>query len=113
MKYWHISILQRNITTGDKQDVAAADDSNRDAKSSDGEPTRSPSNLVFGYLNLFSDGVVCFSSYLQSSLYFKQNMIHDKPYHLIERFVATAAQFYGWDGFRKCFSASWICRWVV
>ncbi|ONI31906.1 hypothetical protein PRUPE_1G338200 [Prunus persica] len=50
-------IRKRNITTGDKQDVAAADDSNRDAKSSDGEPTRSPSNLVFGYLNLFSDGV--------------------------------------------------------
>lgn len=53
-------LRKRNNATGDrdnKQDVDAANDSSHDAKSLDGEPTQSPKNLVFGYLNLFSDGV--------------------------------------------------------
>ncbi|PRQ40217.1 putative zinc/iron permease [Rosa chinensis] len=53
-------LRKRNTATGDrdnKQDVHAAEDSSHDTKSLDVEPTRSPNNLVFGYLNLFSDGV--------------------------------------------------------
>ncbi|XP_008389136.2 IAA-alanine resistance protein 1-like isoform X1 [Malus domestica] len=53
-------IRKRNTRTGgsdDKQHVHAANDSTPEAKSAKGETTRSPSNLVFGYLNLFSDGV--------------------------------------------------------
>ncbi|KAM0961038.1 hypothetical protein ACFX2I_020364 [Malus domestica] len=53
-------IRKRNTRTGgsdDKQDVDAANDSTSEAKSAKGETTQSPSNLVFGYLNLFSDGV--------------------------------------------------------
>ncbi|KAL6188067.1 hypothetical protein ACLB2K_039461 [Fragaria x ananassa] len=53
-------LRKRNTTTGDrdnKHDVDAADDLSHDAKSLDGEPARKPNSLVFGYLNLFSDGV--------------------------------------------------------
>ncbi|KAF5939746.1 hypothetical protein HYC85_024005 [Camellia sinensis] len=51
--------------------------------------SHSPSNLVFGYLNLFSDGV---------------------------NFNVTcniSAQFYRWDGFGKFFPPLWISWWVV
>ncbi|XP_050374164.1 IAA-alanine resistance protein 1 [Argentina anserina] len=53
-------LRKRNTTTGDKDnkpDVDGADYSSHDAKSLDGAPARKPNNLVFGYLNLFSDGV--------------------------------------------------------
>ncbi|KAK9226497.1 hypothetical protein WN943_011545 [Citrus x changshan-huyou] len=58
----HETLLQRRKTTsvdGDyKSDVDAADGSSSDVKSSEKkEPVQSASNLVFGYLNLFSDGV--------------------------------------------------------
>ncbi|KAM2558898.1 hypothetical protein TB1_010307 [Malus domestica] len=50
---------RRNTRAGGSDDkhVHAANDSTPEAKSAKGETTRSPSNLVFGYLNLFSDGV--------------------------------------------------------
>ncbi|XP_006448076.2 IAA-alanine resistance protein 1 [Citrus clementina] len=58
----HETLLRRRKTTsvdGDyKSDVDAADGSSSDVKSSEKkEPVQSASNLVFGYLNLFSDGV--------------------------------------------------------
>lgn len=58
----HDTLLRRRKTTsvdGDhKSDVDAADGSSSDIKSSKKkEPVQSASNLVFGYLNLFSDGV--------------------------------------------------------
>lgn len=58
----HETLLRRRKTTsvdGDyKSDVDAADGSSSDVKSSKKkEPVQSASNLVFGYLNLFSDGV--------------------------------------------------------
>lgn len=58
----HGTLLRRRKTTsvdGDhKSDVDAADGSSSDIKSSKKkEPVQSASNLVFGYLNLFSDGV--------------------------------------------------------
>ncbi|PQP95426.1 IAA-alanine resistance protein 1 [Prunus yedoensis var. nudiflora] len=54
-------IRKRNITTGDKQDVAAADDSNHDAKSSDGEPTHHHQILC---LHNFTDGMALGSAFL-------------------------------------------------
>lgn len=58
--------MQRKTTSvdgDDKSDVDAADGSSSDVKSSKKkEPVQSASNLVFGYLNLFSDGVVSMSS---------------------------------------------------
>lgn len=58
--------MQRKMTSVDgdyKSDVDAADGSSSDVKSSKKkEPVQSASNLVFGYLNLFSDGVVSMSS---------------------------------------------------
>lgn len=58
----HETLLRRRNTTSvdgdDKSDVDAADGSSSDVKSSKKkEPVQSASNLVFGYLNLFSDGV--------------------------------------------------------
>lgn len=58
----HETLLRRRKMTsvdGDyKSDVDAADGSSSDVKSSKKkEPVQSASNLVFGYLNLFSDGV--------------------------------------------------------
>lgn len=54
------TLRKRNTTTGvkeDKKDLDAANGSTDIANVFEKEPTRSPSNLVFGYLNLFSDGV--------------------------------------------------------
>ena len=55
-------MLQRigsNATKGGSQNDNAEDSSTDNAKSSDvKEPVRPASSLVFGYLNLFSDGVV-------------------------------------------------------
>ncbi|KAK7319172.1 hypothetical protein RJT34_03890 [Clitoria ternatea] len=48
-----------NVTKGDNDlDASAVDSSTENMKSSNvQEPVRSPTSLVFGYLNLFSDGV--------------------------------------------------------
>lgn len=57
----HGCVLQRRATIDGedaKQDVGAAKFSSADIKTSEEEDAQSPSNLVFGYLNLFSDGVV-------------------------------------------------------
>jgi zinc transporter 7 len=55
-------VLQRigsNTTKGDSLNDNAEDSSTDNVKSSnDKEPVRPASSLVFGYLNLFSDGVV-------------------------------------------------------
>ncbi|XP_059655284.1 IAA-alanine resistance protein 1 isoform X2 [Cornus florida] len=55
------SLRKRNVATGadeDEPNLDAAIGSTKNIKSlNDKEPARSPSNLVFGYLNLFSDGV--------------------------------------------------------
>ncbi|KAF4353948.1 hypothetical protein F8388_011116 [Cannabis sativa] len=54
------SELQRRTTVDgedDKQDVDAAKVSSADIKTPKEEDVQAPSNLVFGYLNLFSDGV--------------------------------------------------------
>ncbi|RVW34599.1 IAA-alanine resistance protein 1 [Vitis vinifera] len=58
----HESLLRkRNSISGlreDKSDSDAGNGSTNDIKSlKEKEPAQSPSNLVFGYLNLFSDGV--------------------------------------------------------
>lgn len=58
----HESLLRkRNSISGlreDKSDSVAGNGSTNDIKSlKEKEPAQSPSNLVFGYLNLFSDGV--------------------------------------------------------
>ncbi|KAF4397249.1 hypothetical protein G4B88_009095 [Cannabis sativa] len=56
----HIRKLQRRTTVDgkdDKQDVDAAKVSSADIKTPKEEDVQAPSNLVFGYLNLFSDGV--------------------------------------------------------
>lgn len=59
---WCSCIVQRKTSSGagdDKSDVNAADGSLNDIKSSEKKEHVQPaSNLVFGYLNLFSDGVV-------------------------------------------------------
>lgn len=48
-----------HATKGDDPSDKAVDSSADDIKSSNTtEPVRPPSSLVFGYLNLFSDGVV-------------------------------------------------------
>lgn len=48
----------------DKSDVDAADGSANNIRSlNEKEHTQSPSNLVFGYLNLISDGVVSMRSF--------------------------------------------------
>lgn len=63
--------MQRNaksVSRDDKQDLDAANGSTADVKTSQEVPAQTPSNLVFGYLNLFSDGVVCFSRCLNSSI---------------------------------------------
>ena len=55
-------MLQRRTTIDgedDKQDVDGGKYPSADIKTSIEEDAQSPSNLVFGYLNLFSDGVVC------------------------------------------------------
>lgn len=61
----HFVILQRRTTADkmdDKQDVDAAKLSNADLKElNEKEDAQSSTSLVFGYLNLFSDGVVCVS----------------------------------------------------
>lgn len=47
-----------NVTKGDNLDTSIVDSSTNNIKSSNvKEPVRSPTSLVFGYLNLFSDGV--------------------------------------------------------
>lgn len=61
--------MQRNGKSAsgeEKQDLDAANGSTADVKTSQECPAHTPSNLVFGYLNLFSDGVVCFSRSLNS-----------------------------------------------
>ena len=62
--------MQRNANSSsrdDKEDLVAANGPTADVNSSQEFPAKTPSNLVFGYLNLFSDGVVCFSHYFNSS----------------------------------------------
>lgn len=62
--------MQRNgksASRDDKEDLVAANGLTADVNSSQEFPAKTPSNLVFGYLNLFSDGVVSFSHYLNSS----------------------------------------------
>lgn len=64
--------MQRKTSTGagdDKSDVDAADGYNKVKSLDKEEPAQSPSNLVFGYLNLFSDGVVCVSYYVYLSFH--------------------------------------------
>lgn len=62
--YWLFFVLvslQRMTSTGYssvKPDIDAADVSKNNIKLSDKEELAQSSNLVFGYLNLFSDGVV-------------------------------------------------------
>lgn len=51
-----------------KQDLDAANGTTADVKTLQEFPAKTPSNLVFGYLNLFSDGVVCLSRCLTSSI---------------------------------------------
>lgn len=57
-----LALLQRN-TGGDGGELEtngeALNSSKDSAKSTKEEPAKSQSSLVFGYLNLFSDGVVC------------------------------------------------------
>ena len=49
-----------NVTKGDP-DTNTVDSATYNVKSSNvKEPVRSPTSLVFGYLNLFSDGVVSY-----------------------------------------------------
>lgn len=63
--------MQRNGKSGskdDKQDLNTANGSTADVKASQERSAQTPSNLVFGYLNLFSDGVVCLSRCLNSSM---------------------------------------------
>lgn len=65
----HAFFLQRTAVGArkDEADVdtanGSADDTHSmekdDTHSKEKEPAQSPTNLVFGYLNLFSDGVVC------------------------------------------------------
>lgn len=51
--------LQRNSAAEDKADVSAPNGSTGNIQSTEKEHAKSSSsNLVFGYLNLFSDGVV-------------------------------------------------------
>lgn len=68
MEYWRewgkfhlivdIIVSQR---IGSKVTKSSVDSSSDDIKSSNvKEPVRLPTNLVFGYLNLFSDGVVSY-----------------------------------------------------
>lgn len=58
----------KSASRDDKEDVVAANGPTPDVNSSQEFPAQTPSNLVFGYLNLFSDGVVCFSPYFNSSM---------------------------------------------
>lgn len=65
-------ILQRSTAAGareDKADVDFANDFTEDTHLKEKEPTESSTNLVFGYLNLFSDGVVCVPYSLFSSFF--------------------------------------------
>jgi len=59
-----IHVSQRigsNVTKGDNLDDNTVDSATYNVKSSNvKEPVRSPTSLVFGYLNLFSDGVVSY-----------------------------------------------------
>lgn len=47
----------KSASRDDKEDVLAANGPTPDVNSSQEFPAQTPSNLVFGYLNLFSDGV--------------------------------------------------------
>lgn len=48
----------------DKEGVNASKLSSADVNASKEEAAQPPSSLVFGYLNLFSDGVVCVSTFV-------------------------------------------------
>lgn len=59
--------LQRNAGRSEAEDKTSLNAMNNSSDDNESinrkEPTKSQSNLVFGYLNLFSDGVVCPSFY--------------------------------------------------
>ena len=60
-------MLQRHAANDggdDKQGEDAAKLSSAEIKASKEEPAQPQSSLVFGYLNLFSDGVVCVSLFV-------------------------------------------------
>lgn len=62
----HAFVLQRSNTAGAREDKADVDTANSFTSVThleDKENAQSSSNLVFGYLNLFSDGVVCVAYY--------------------------------------------------
>lgn len=71
--FCHAFILQRSTAAsarGDKADVDfAANNFTEDTDLKEKKPTQSSTNLVFGYLNLFSDGVVRVPYYLFSSFF--------------------------------------------
>lgn len=75
----NLCFLQRQSITNsrdDKQDVDTAKLSTSDVKVMNGKDhSQSSKNLVFGYLNLFSDGVVSVSSYC----YFRNHLFISSP----------------------------------
>lgn len=79
---WYILVLQRigsNATKGDNLDASAVNSSRDNTESSNlREPVRSSTSLVFGYLNLFSDGVVSYIDFLLVELKESFPCIHSK-----------------------------------
>lgn len=115
----HSFILQRSTGGAageDKPIVDTTDSFTNNSYFKEKELGRSSTNLVFGYLNLFSDGVVRVC--LIIIFYFFMNLfliIWKKTMdsnHTVSHIIA-AAQFYWWDGSGKCFPSLWICWRVV
>lgn len=96
----HAFILQRSTGAGareDKADVDFANNFTEDTHLKEKEPSQSSTNLVFGYLNLFSDGVVCVPYYLFSSFFLINICKYEEEImdsHNTVLLVNIAAQFY-------------------